>query len=1028
MADSHKTRSINKFFQFVSFFPIAFFVTLIVGGSLFTFFYAKTDNLLFFFLLLGFMVFMILLFIGYTYYNMKQFKHVFVEGLYRTTVQNFEAISHNSNQYVAYPETVYNEVNDLNKQIESIKFGLSGGTLIATESSFDNIDLDYLDKENKVVTYSSFQRALSNIIFISQNYRNIIIELYYDLGEEKLTKKDIDYLLKVLRNNFSDYPNPLYILADDHRSLYLYLPRIDTLSKINEQLETALRNTTIARRKAEGITSLTGHFSVVCYPFSDVEELLPDLRYAKRQGQDIFFYLPDRVNSLKNEALLKNTMNLNIMSKIVSPLLNMDLAAENTLANVKIIDNVMKSTLAYFDLDYAGIIAFDEIKKTYSVSFQTNAANLPPISDDGHVETEFVQAMDQAKDEDNSYYFALRNHANNALGRHLDRIGLESGLYYVVKSNNVVYGVIYFFNKNKPFYIDSYVQETLTFLCNKIAYFIIKERRDREVESSFLEIDSILKLSDYATYRVSLGDFLLLRASSTFKSLFPKAKEGEKCYKALYGLDEPCQDCPLLNGSKKSMVIGKDNYETSLVLSARNTNYQVLAIKNLYTHHTHHRYHQDLIINSYHSLIETLENSYEINGKGYLLLLRLDNLEQLVEEKGSEGYLSIIRDFTRRVKKMHNGIENIYFYNNQFLALLYTEYGQTDILDECEKIYNLAQNKDRDAEYKLDLTFLPVSYPRVYPNAASLMKQADSFANRGRYEVNKNFIYFDESNYSRSANRESFLLSVIQKAFANKTFEVSLQPMVNAVDKQIYGAELLLRIIDEYRNTTFRTDELVNVAAKYNQIGIISNALLDVIGGLYRAYGTSLFSGLGFKRLCLNTDYSFFTDKNFRSDIKRYINELKLPKRFLTFEIPESDVANHIDEFKEIAKMTKEFHIVLVCDQYTGRFISLEILKQIGFDEVKISRSVVLHIDSDTQRYANLKSLLQLIRKLDMKASVVGVENLDQYLLIKECDDTVLLQGFYFYRPLEKQALIEALRGANKYTKKEDDEDKPLAN
>ena len=49
-----------------------------------------------------------------------------------------------------------------------------------------------------------------------------------------------------------------------------------------------------------------------------------------------------------------------------------------------------------------------------------------------------------------------------------------------------------------------------------------------------------------------------------------------------------------------------------------------------------------------------------------------------------------------------------------------------------------------------------------------------------------------------------------------------------------------------------------------------------------------------------------------------------------------------------------------------------------------------------------------------MRASIVGVENIDQYLLLKEIDDTALLQGFYFYRPLEKQGLVDAVRGANK--------------
>ena len=64
---------------------------------------------------------------------------------------------------------------------------------------------------------------------------------------------------------------------------------------------------------------------------------------------------------------------------------------------------------------------------------------------------------------------------------------------------------------------------------------------------------------------------------------------------------------------------------------------------------------------------------------------------------------------------------------------------------------------------------------------------------------------------------------------------------------------------------------------------------------------------------------------------------------------------------------------------------------------------------------------MNLIRGFGMKASIVGVENIDQYNLIKEVDDTALLQGYHFFRPLEKQAMIEALRSTNKFGKKDED-------
>ena len=1018
-----KVRSIKRFFHFFTVFPIVYFFVLMVSMTALSYAFADTRNYTLLIIIIAVGATLVGLYIWFLIYTTSRLNIVFIDGLYNTTVQNFETISRNQNRFFEYPNKGYSEIAALNTRVENLKRELVGATLIPTTVGFDDIDLDYWDKEKHLVKHESFLKELPNIIFKSQNYRNTLIEIYYDLPEEDLTVKDVDYVVGVLLRNFRNYSNYLFILPEDRKSIWLYLPRVDSLSKIKEQIEICIKECSIARRLADGITPLTAHFSVVCYPYSDVHEMVSDLRYARRQNLDIYFYLPNRLASIKNNAISRNSQNLNQMTKMLMPLLNMDMGLQFAKENAKTIESVIKTVSAYFAIDYSGIIGYDDSKNAYRVVYQANEGKNPLLENDGFVEKEFVETMDKTRDDDNSHYFSSRSHANSALGRHLDRIGVESGFFYVIKEDEAPIGVIYFFNKEKEFIMDSYIQESLIVLCNKISSYVLSKRRDLEVESSYNEIDALLKLSDFSTYRVNLEDYTLLRASSTMKNLFPQLKIGEKCYKSLYGLDEPCHDCPLKTGLKKAMHIGKDNFETSLVLSQHNnSSYQVMAVKNLYTHKSHHRYNQDMVINSFHSLVENLEDRYEVAGKGYLLLLRIDNVDELVEEHGSEGYLSLMRDFTRRLKKLHNGYENIYYYTNQFLALLYPEFGQTDILDECEKIYRIAQNLDDSVDYSIKLTYLPVSYPRVYPNAASLIKQADNFAMRGRYVVNKDYIYFDESNYTRSADREQFLLSVIQKAFSDKTFEVNLQPMVNANDKQIWGAELLLRITDEYRNTSFRTDELVNVAAKYNQIGIISHALLDYIGSLYQEYGASFFSSLGFKRMALNTDYSFFTDKNFRKDAKKFLDDFKLPKGFIAFEIPESDAAAHIDEFKEIAKMTKELNIVLVCDQYTGRHISVEILKDIGFNEIKVSRNAVLHIDSDNNRYANLKQLLYLIRNTGMKASVVGVENIDQYLLIKQVDETVSQQGFYHFRPLEKQALIEALRGANR--RRSEDEDK----
>ena len=1022
MKENKSPRSINRFFGFVNIFPLSFFLVFIGVDTFLTINYVLGSGRIYIIILIAFSLAMVGLYVGYAIYTSRRFKNVFFKGLYNTTITNLRNIADNDNNLVQYPNDTYQEFINLNKSIDSLKVELENSTLISNVIDYSHLSLEFYDVSKNAVYLKSFKDNLEEIIFASQNYRNVLVELYYDFLEDSLNDQEIHYLINLLKHHFNDYRQLLFVVAENHKSVFMYLPRIDSLSKVREQLELSIKGASVSKRGPDGLANVNARFSVVCYPFSDVKELFSDLQYARRQEEAVSFYLPNRLGSFKNNNFLKNSMNLNTMSKLLSPLLSLNLSLENSAINLQEVQKVLHAIRALFELDYAGIISYDEVHENYYFSYQDQDKENMPLAKDNSIEKEFVYAMNSAKDEDGSYYFSHRSHANSALGRHLDRVGLESGLFYVLNDGDLIVGAIYFFNKSKEFHIDSYIQESLVVLCDKIATILLGERRDEEVNNSYIEIDSLLKLSDFATYRVAHNSLTLLRTSKTMNDIFPKLALGEKCYKALYGLDKPCNDCPLRTGNKKVTKINNSNYETSLVLANLKSTYQVMTMKNIREEGSEQRYNPDLLINSYGSLVEAMTNCYLINGKGYLLLLKIDNLNELVENKGPEGYLAIMRDFIARVKKKHNYLENIYFFNSQTLALLFTEYGQIDIVNECENIYEISQSKrsEEDQDYHISLTYLPIGYPRAYPNALSVLKQAEQFANRGKYEINKNFIYFDDSSYTRSASKSEFMLSVIDSSFGNNTYNVNLQPMVDPRTKHIFGAELLLRIADDYRKIVFRTDELVKVAADHNKIGIISHSLLDYIASLYKQYAALIFLPSGFKRLSLNTDYSFFTDKNFYVDTKTYLDSLKMPKNFLAFEIPESDVSAHYNEFKNITKQLRDLHIVSVCDQYTGRFLSIDALKKVGFDEVKVSRNIINHIDSDRQRLNDVKVLLTSVREAGMKASVVGVENLDQYYLLKEIDDTCLMQGFYFHRPLEKQALVEAIRGTNKSAKKED--------
>ena len=215
---------------------------------------------------------------------------------------------------------------------------------------------------------------------------------------------------------------------------------------------------------------------------------------------------------------------------------------------------------------------------------------------------------------------------------------------------------------------------------------------------------------------------------------------------------------------------------------------------------------------------------------------------------------------------------------------------------------------------------------------------------------------------------------------------------------------------DNYRNSVLDAFELIRVAGKNGKISLISNALINYIGELYKQYALTVFKISGFQRLTINTDYSFFEDPNFFKTLFNVCSEYSFQKNFLRFEITEREVYSHLSEFKKVAKGILNHHITLICDQYSGEFLSMDILKELGFTEIKIGRSLVGDIEKNPKHWNEIMSLDKLAKEHDMRICFVGVENADQYVLLRDMDKSCLCQGYHFYKPLEDYKLIEELR------------------
>jgi EAL domain-containing protein (putative c-di-GMP-specific phosphodiesterase class I) len=1022
MKNNDKNLKLNVSFRQYLVASVSFLVLLILGTAVLVPLFAALNNNLFIYLFVGYVFLLFVIYFFVLRFINKRMYSLFYENIYRISVQNYDKILNNRADLALYTADKYEEIDELNVKVNHLSESLAHTVILPNEPDYGAINLEYIDKEKHIITNESLHQYLDQIIYCSQSFRNVLIQFYYEFeAGQEMSDEELEKLYNLILSSFQDYQRKLLAPTKAKDGIYLYLPQTDAIHNITEKMDFLLNQATLLRENLNGaLSNLPVHVAMVCFPYSNINEMFADIQFAKRMGKLINIYFPQRTTNLMDISNLvqRQAMNLNYVSKLLSLFTSLDISKKS--------DNILKTIrssfqffLAYMKIDQGGLLLLDDSDKSFKVIFQ-EGDNSTGFVEGQPVESGFIQSLESILDDDHTYYAKSRSNLSVKIAEAADRNGISASFFYAFYGDEgKLRGIVYYNNLNGNLILDAYLRESLLLISTKVGdYFIAKTRQGKLVEEQRLNA-SLLKLSDYCTYKVNPNTYELLDYSEGINDvLHGNLNKGQPCYKEIYGLSSPCDRCPLRTSRKMKSLLGNYTVETSLTLNESNkeNSQKILLAKRIMDKDEDmmdEPYDVNLLVNSYYMLTQSMKNAYLLSSRGYLLLLKIDNQMELVSKYGSEVMNQALRALSKSIMDFET-INNVYFYKPDTLAILLSGYGQIDAINECESIYELTQTSFfKDPQDLLKITYLPINYPQGYPSYSDFLRHCEDYYFSKKYETGKDFIYFDENNYSRPASSSKFMLSVIDDKFKNKDFTVNLQPLVDAQNRKIFGAELLLRLSDEYRKITFNTDKLIQTAAKNGKISLISTSLLDYVSSLYAQFGNSVFRVYGFKRLTINTDSSYLRDSTLSDQVKSLYQNNHLPTGFLGFEITEQEIYDHFADMKKFITNLSNLGVKFICDRYNGEYLSFDRLKELGIDEIKIDRDYTRFIDTDKAKYTMVKSLLEESKTANIRVGLIGVENMEQYNIIKEINPDCYVQGYAFFKPLDKQTLVDVIRRTN---------------
>ena len=948
----------------------------------------------------------------------KRLHTTFYVNMYMNTRNNYRKMQ-NLQQKMDYYEEIGNEFVELNNELKGVNQAYENMRIVSTDNLYKNLNLEHvMPNEPRVISLNSYSANYKEFILQAESFRNAFMFFYY-LASDDFMSDDVYFnLLKILLEEFTE--EGVLIAKEPAKHGYnVFLPHIDSLSCFKERVERVTSKATSIKYEAGRPVTSVCKAAVVIYPYSDIEDILPDLRYAVRQGNDLNIYMPERLNR-SNKSFYHTALNHNNIAKIFESLSKTKLDTDHLDETKKDIEAIMHRLGEHLSFEVVGVLVYDRNKDHYKVDYESSCTDNPKdfiFTKNGEISNELVNTIAKYSDLDSSYAFSRRSSIAEELGKMLDIYGIRSGYFFIVREfSGRIRSVIYYLNKTKDLMIDVYNRETLMIFSSTVASFSRQIGSETEVARSTRRFDSLLKLTDYNLYTVARETHNIVELSQGLEDKFSAFKPEEKCYKKLFGLDAPCADCPLISKGKKYFKWGNKEFVTSLAFERGKNEYVSLLIAphdNQY-HGISNRYDSQLLIHSFYGLNEKLDNLFLSKSRGYVLLVSVDNMQELLENYGEEGYQTRLRFFFKNVRRNEEvGDAEIYVFHDNKFAFVLPEEGRADVLTRSEIIYTISQfpfDRSDENEIKLSCTYVAFEYPNILNTGGELIRSMDRYIKDNYKLFNKEQFLIAGSDYMRDVSRERFIIYLLNEALKADSLSIKFLPEVRGSAKKVIGAEILLRLTDVYRNKDISPFEFIPIATKYGNISKITEYLVSQVGMLYQKYGLTSFKLAGLKSLSLNIDTLYFEDETFITKIENLVSQYHLPKGFLRFEFTEDDIAKNYEKLKPITRKLKTLDVYLTVDRYTGEHLTIDKAKDLGFENFKFAISVMKNITNDASRIEGVKDLVNNIKEHKLSYCFMGIETKFQYQLAQEIDEDFIAAGYYFYEPLDIDVLLDKLR------------------
>ena len=286
-------------------------------------------------------------------------------------------------------------------------------------------------------------------------------------------------------------------------------------------------------------------------------------------------------------------------------------------------------------------------------------------------------------------------------------------------------------------------------------------------------------------------------------------------------------------------------------------------------------------------------------------------------------------------------------------------------------------------------------YPTDGADADAMMKSADVAMYHAKESGRNGYQFYSRDIHERALARIS-LESELKSAIENEELTIAYQPKISLETGRVIGVEALARWNHRVKGPISPV-QFIPLAEESGLILPLGQWMLKTAAKQMRDWHNE---GLPQISVAVNCSSVQFRRSDMVADINDAIEYSDLDPRHLEIELTESLVIEDFDEGVKILRNIKELGVQVSIDDFGTGFSSLSYLKRLPVDKLKIDKSFIDDLCTDSGDMAIVSAIVTLSHNLGLVVVAEGVETLDQYDILKSCDCDEG-QGYLFGKPMD---------------------------